>query len=194
MKIKRIPVSKVQVAEYNPREDLQPDDPEYVAIQRSLERWGSVQPLVWNKRSGNLVGGHQRLKILMAGGATEVDVSEVDLDHEEEVALNIALNKIDGRWDQTKLFDALSLLDGKIDLTLTGFEADTLADLAKDLSRPIFEPNNAPTLANDLVDEEVTQEDMEAAQAKVESRFSGPKKTVKDVTCPHCGKDFGLGT
>ena len=59
MHIQKIPFSKVNPAPYNPRIDLQPEDPEYKKLEKSIEEFGLVQLLVWNKRTGNLVGGHQ---------------------------------------------------------------------------------------------------------------------------------------
>ena len=80
MDVQRIPLARIKAAAYNPRKDLRPGDPEYEKLRRSIERWDLVEPLVWNRRTGNLVGGHQRLKILEARGDTEVEVSVVDLD------------------------------------------------------------------------------------------------------------------
>ena len=68
MEIRRVPVSKLNPAAYNPRKDLQPGDAEYQKLARSLEQFGCVEPVVWNERTGNVVGGHQRLKILLAAG------------------------------------------------------------------------------------------------------------------------------
>ncbi len=64
MIISKIPIKKINPASYNPRKDLKPDDPEYQKLVRSLDEFGCVQPLVWNKQTGNLVGGHQRLKVI----------------------------------------------------------------------------------------------------------------------------------
>lgn len=66
MEIRRVPVSKLNPAAYNPRKDLQPEDSEYQKLSQSLDRFGCVEPVVWNERTGNVVGGHQRLKILLA--------------------------------------------------------------------------------------------------------------------------------
>ena len=77
--IETIPVSKINPATYNPRKDLKPEDPEYKKLLQSIIVFGYVDPLVWNKRTGNLVGGHQRFKILLAMGFKEVQVSVVDL-------------------------------------------------------------------------------------------------------------------
>lgn len=123
MRVERISMAKISAAKYNPRKDLKPGDPEYEKLKRSVERWDLVEPLVWNERTGTLVGGHQRLKILAARGDTEVDVSIVDLDERDEQALNVALNRIQGEWDEPKLADILAGLnmDG-FDATVTGFD------------------------------------------------------------------------
>ncbi|BFH69880.1 hypothetical protein J27TS7_26210 [Paenibacillus dendritiformis] len=61
-----------------PRVDLQLDNPEYQKLRRSIEEFGCVEPNVWNDRTGNMVGGHKRFKILgNEQGRTEVEVSVV---------------------------------------------------------------------------------------------------------------------
>ena len=69
VQVAMIPVAKIKTAKYNPRKDLQPGDPEYEKLKASLQEFGVVDPLVWNKRTGNLVGGHQRLKVLLEDNA-----------------------------------------------------------------------------------------------------------------------------
>ena len=135
MEIRRVPVSKLNPAAYNPRKDLQPGDAEYQKLARSLEQFGCVEPVVWNERTGNVVGGHQRLKILLAAGETELDVSVVNLSDADEKALNIALNKIEGEWDTAALTELLQELsaDSSIDETLTGFDGRELDNLLADL-------------------------------------------------------------
>lgn len=68
MDIQKISVSKIKAAKYNPRKDLKPGDVEYEKLRRSIEEFGYVEPLVWNSRTGNIVGGHQRFKVLKAMG------------------------------------------------------------------------------------------------------------------------------
>ena len=92
MEIRKVPISLLNAAPYNPRKDLQPGDPEYQKIARSIEKYGCVEPIIWNEKTGNVIGGHQRLKVLAATGAVEVDVSVVQLSLEDEKALNLALN------------------------------------------------------------------------------------------------------
>lgn len=123
MHIKTIPISELNPAAYNPRKDLKPGDPEYEKLKKSISEFGFVEPIVWNQRTGNVVGGHQRLKVLRDLGEKEVTVSVVDLNEKQEAALNVALNKISGDWDIPKLKDLLvELDDGDFDLALTGFD------------------------------------------------------------------------
>mgnify|MGYP001175359246 CR=1 FL=1 len=96
MEIQKIPAEKLKAAKYNPRKNLKPGDPEYEKLKRSIEEFGYVEPVIWNRRTGNIVGGHQRYKVLTALGIKEIDCVVVDMDEEREKALNVALNKISG--------------------------------------------------------------------------------------------------
>jgi ParB-like chromosome segregation protein Spo0J len=86
---------------------------------------------VWNKRTGNLVGGHQRFKILIEQGLKEVDVSVVELDLEKEKTLNLALNKISGDWDDEKLGQLLKELtqNADFDSLLAGFDLPEISQI-----------------------------------------------------------------
>ena len=120
-------------AEYNPRKDLKPGDAEYEKLKRSITEFGYVEPVIWNKTTGRVVGGHQRLKVLMDMGITEVECVVVELSEEKEKALNIALNKISGEWDKDKLALLITDLQGTdFDVSLTGFEPAEIDDLFKD--------------------------------------------------------------
>lgn len=68
MNLQKIAIDKLKLAKYNPRKDLKPGDPEYEKLKRSILEFGYVEPIVWNSRTGNVVGGHQRLKILKEQG------------------------------------------------------------------------------------------------------------------------------
>ena len=124
--------SELLPAEYNPRKDLKPGDPEYEKLKRSIEQFGYVEPVIWNKTTGRIVGGHQRLKVLMDMGIDEIDCVVVELSEEKEKALNIALNKISGEWDKEKLSLLIADLQGAdFDVSLTGFEPAEIDDLFK---------------------------------------------------------------
>lgn len=85
MKIITLPVSDLHPADYNPRKDLAPGDKQYEKLARSIETFGYVEPIVWNRTTGNIVGGHQRLKVLVQNGYTEVQVVEVELNEQDAV-------------------------------------------------------------------------------------------------------------
>lgn len=149
--VKRI--ADMNRAAYNPRVDLQPEDEEYQAIERSLKRHGLVQPIVWNRRTNTIVSGHQRLTVLEAQGETEVTVSVVDLDDIQEKELNVALNKITGEWDDDKLSVILNEL-GK-EATDTGFTLPEI-DVLRDELKSYFDDVTAPD------EEEPTEEPEES--------------------------------
>lgn len=123
MQIEKKAVEELKAAEYNPRKALRPGDAEYEKLKRSILEFGYVEPVIWNKRTGKVVGGHQRLTVMKDLGYTEVDCVVVDLEESKEKALNIALNKISGEWDTDLLASLLKDLDGSgYDITLTGFD------------------------------------------------------------------------
>ena len=129
MEIKKISVDKLNAAKYNPRVDLQPEDEEYKRLKRSIEVFGYVEPIIWNERTGNIVGGHQRLKILISQGYKEIETSCINVSEEDEKVLNVSLNKVKGRWDIDKLSDILQEFDEVDSIGLTGFEERELESL-----------------------------------------------------------------
>ncbi len=120
-------IADLKPAAYNPRIELQSGDPEYEKIKRSIEQLGYADPIVVNKDL-TVIGGHQRLNVLKDLGYTEIEVAQVNLSKSKEKELNVALNKITGRWDDTKLADLFDQMDPD-DLKLTGFDDDELPDL-----------------------------------------------------------------
>lgn len=127
-------LADLRAADYNPRKALTPDDAEYQKIKRSIEEFGYVDPIIIND-DGTIIGGHQRTTVLMDLGYEEVDVVVVALNKQKEKALNIALNKITGEWDELKLKDLLLDLDlGDYDISLTGFEQNDLTELVDKLA------------------------------------------------------------
>ena len=134
MNIQIIDINKLIPATYNPRKDLKQDDAEYIKIKNSIVKFGFVSPLVINKDM-TVIGGHQRLKVLKDLGITEVECIVVDLDKTNEKALNIALNKIQGDWDEERLEALLQELKlEEFDINLTGFDFDEVDEMLKDIS------------------------------------------------------------
>lgn len=122
MEIRTLNAAKLKAADYNPRRDLQPEDAEYQKLRRSIEEFGYIEPIIWNERTGRVVGGHQRLKVLLEQGAQEIECVVVDLPDKDEKILNVLLNKVKGRWDIGKLADLLQQLDEAGAMEVTGFE------------------------------------------------------------------------
>ena len=152
MEIKTIEISKINPAKYNPRLDLQPGDSDYEKLKKSMQEFDLVEPLVWNKRSGNLIGGHQRLKILIKQGKIDVEVSVVDLSDSKEKALNLALNKISGDWDLPKLKDLLQELDtGEFDMEIAGFDDKEIEDLMTQFYEPDEKEDEVPEVPEEPI-------------------------------------------
>ena len=134
MKTQIIKLSEIKPAEYNPRVTLTEKDHEYKALAASIEDNGLVLPLVVNLRDGILISGHQRLNVLLASGETETEAVVVDIDPAQAKALCIAMNKLDGEWDNGSLADLLQeLQDECADLMDTGFTSHEIDALLGDL-------------------------------------------------------------
>ena len=163
MLIEKIPSAKLNPAAYNPRKDLKPDDKEYEKLKRSISEFGYVEPVIWNKTTGNVVGGHQRLKVLLDLGQTEIDCVVVELTEEREKALNLALNKIQGDWDETKLSALMAEFDATtFDVSLTGFDADEV-----------------DALLNKFYSKDAVQDDFDVDKEKEAIEAAGDTRTHK---------------
>lgn len=135
MNLQRMELSALKGAEYNPRKDLQPDDPEFQKIRRSIQEFGCVEPIIWNRQTQHVVGGHQRLKVLLNMGQAEAEVVVIDCTLREEKILNVMLNRTKGRWDNEKLAALMQELSDAGEVELTGFDEWELQGLLEDYSR-----------------------------------------------------------
>jgi DNA modification methylase len=145
--ITRHEIATMDVAALRPS----PDNPRRMgsaamaALTKSLERFGDVQPVVWNRRSGLVVAGHQRLKILRAKKVRQTSVVIVDLDERSERALNIALNSSALAGTFTDGLEALLEAIERDDEVL--FAQLRFAELLDRVApRPAGDPNDAPPL------------------------------------------------
>lgn len=175
MRIERKRISELNRAAYNPRVELIPGDAEYENLRRSLTTYGLLTPIIWNERTGNVVGGHQRLSVLENEGETEVEVSVVDLDDTQERQLNIALNKIEGGWDEEKL--GLLLAELGDDAPLTGFSQDEIDSLTNDI--------------DSLIDGDTVDEELKALEAlfNVSLKFDKADQAELKAYVKEFGKD-----
>ena len=127
--IERIHRSQIKGAPYNPRVI---SDEARRKLRDNLKRVGLLQPLVWNKRSGNMVSGHQRLTQLddlMGTADYHLTVAVVDLDSKTEKEQNIFFNNAAamGDWDFEKLGEMFKA--GDMEAYNTGFDAGDVKDL-----------------------------------------------------------------
>lgn len=149
MEIESIKITDLKPAEYNPRRI---SEDEYIKLKNSISTFGLVDPIIVNLKNMHIVGGHQRydalcdmsmedneflkeLSMIRMGDVgfvfSDTDLSIEDEDHEK--ALNLALNKISGEWDNSKLSEVISDLDESgLDLELTGFDELELEVLSDD--------------------------------------------------------------
>jgi hypothetical protein len=108
----------------NPENPRAIDEVSLIGLRKSLERFGYVEPIIWNKRTGHIVGGHQRFLVLTRANVSEAQMVVVDMSPEEELVANITLNnpEIEGDWsdeivdllhqvetNDTELFSSLNL-------------------------------------------------------------------------------------
>ena len=170
MEIKKMKLSDLQAAAYNPRVKLEKGMEEYEKLKKSLLEFGFVEPPVFNKRTGNLVGGHQRVAVAKELEiCEEISVSVIDVPIEKEKALNIALNKITGKWDDEKLANLLASFDSETQI-LSGFEETEIDQL---LSSFEVLPDNQ---LGDFTNKEI--------------ELSGFSENEFECKCPKCGFMF----
>ena len=86
----------------NPQNPRWIPEPMQESLQASIVEFGLVEPLIFNLRTRQIVGGHQRVDALAEKGIEVAPVVEVDIEPEKETTLNLALNKIKGDWDYEK--------------------------------------------------------------------------------------------
>ncbi len=141
MDIKNIPITELKPTIYNPRKITR-----HVlkTLKANIQEFGLVDPLVVNSDM-TIIGGHQRFKACLELGFKEVPCIVLNLSKSKERALNLALNKVTGDWDRTKLEKLLHDIESA-DLGFTGFTDDELAKLVEEVNATTPEYDIAPRL------------------------------------------------
>ena len=145
----KIAISTLRFAEYNPRQITRSV---IEALKKSLKKFQQedrnlVVPIVINTYKGRenvVVGGEKRVRAATELGWTEVEYATVNLPLDEEKALNLALNKIEDKWDDPKLAQVMTdLSNNDFDLSVTGFNEVEISNLL-DTTMLLNVPEEAP--------------------------------------------------
>lgn len=151
MQVETISIDELVSPEWNPRVI---SELEMEKLKNSIKEFGYVDPIIVNRHNNHIVGGNQRYLALKELGYNEVEVLYInEPDILKEKAMNIALNKISGEWDQDKLdvvLEEIQLSD--IDITLTGFDEIEFTNLSEDEDYiiPDDEPEYDESIADDI--------------------------------------------
>lgn len=162
-------ISELKPNELNPRKIAKQDKKE---LKKSLDEFGDLSCVIFNRRTKKLVGGHQRIDLTpdnakivkknldaptksgtVAEGYIEFDgerfkYREVDWPQEREEVAMVAANKHGGQWDKEIL--KLNFANFKnVDLELTGFDAAELKSMDIKIDIPDVKiESDAQTVAN----------------------------------------------
>lgn len=163
MEYEKIGLNEIVPSDYNPR-NMTPS--QMKKLEKNLEKFGLVDPIIINLQNNHIIGGHQRYNILFNKYANTDDgaVHQLNLirlgdigwvfedtqlevkDENHEKALNLSLNRLDGEFDKEQTNNLISeLTEAQFDLDLTGFEDYEIIEYSLD----DFELN----LSNDEVDD-----------------------------------------
>ncbi len=106
-------------------------------LKESLVQYGFIQPVIYNKRTNQIVGGHQRVKAAVKQSLTEIPVIYVNWSKKKQKSANLALNRISGEWDYLKLEDYIKSIDleekdiDDLDDYTTGFTEEDLKEISE---------------------------------------------------------------
>jgi ParB-like chromosome segregation protein Spo0J len=108
MIIEKKQITDLKPAPYNPRQSTAKQEKH---LKESLEKFGMVEPIIFNKQTGYIVGGHFRVRELKKLGIKEIECVIVDLNEDDEKELNIRLNANTGSWDWDTLANDWDVVD-----------------------------------------------------------------------------------
>ena len=144
MKIEIKKLSELKPAPYNPRQSNAEQEKQ---LKSSLEKFGVVEPIIFNKQTGYIVGGHFRIRELKKLGYKEIECVIVDLNEADEKELNIRLNANTGSWDWDDLannWDEEQLIDWGLNIpNFDNIENETIEEkYTNKIEIPIYEPSD----------------------------------------------------
>jgi len=151
---------------YNPREISKQA---FKGLSASIDRFGLLTRIVWNQKTKHIISGNQRYKYLLDKGVTETEVVVVDLDNNEEIALNITLNNphVRGRFTEEAL-KMLKTSEAQIGSAFSELKLDTLFKMLEQ-DMPKVKPKGSSSGSHEKQDDPV------------------PKAII---TCPNCKSQY----
>jgi ParB-like chromosome segregation protein Spo0J len=128
MKYEMADPKALEPSAYNPRK-ISAD--EMGKLRRSIREFGLVQPLIVQMPGNRIIAGHQRREAAIAEGLKRIPVHRLRIGDAKAKAMNLALNRISGEWDDSKLILLLRELEAP-ERKLSGFDEDEIAKLLGD--------------------------------------------------------------
>ena len=184
----RMKVEDLRPADYNPRTI---SDKAFAGLSESMDKFGLLAHIVWNKRTGNVVGGHQRLRHLIESGAKETDVIVVDLPDKDEIALNITLNNPHVRGDFTaEIMEQLK----ECNSTMEDYAELGMDDLYSQLKKMGYEKKAQKDKSKEedsSSNDNATAVSETAVAEEIENNEEG-NGSFACITCPECGSKWRM--
>jgi DNA modification methylase len=198
-------IEKKQIADlipapYNPRQSTAKQEKH---LKESLEKFGMVEPIIFNKQTGYIVGGHFRVRELKKLGIKEIECVIVDLNEDDEKELNIRLNANTGSWDWDTLandWDVADLEAWGLEIPQFDNEAEELEASEDDYDVPergietdivigdLFEIGEHRLLCGDSTDSDAVARLMNGEKAEI--LFTSPP--YSDMREYNGGKDLSV--
>ena len=162
--------SEIKFAAYNPRKK----DPKVVeSLKKNFKKVGFMGGIIWNKTTGNLVGGHKRIEAMDLihnyNGENEyqIKVEAVELDEKTEKEQNIYLNsKSQQGKDDLEL---MAVLIEEIDIEAAGIEESYIEIIEAVVPNVSFGSNS------EILD------DIKGVKKSFEERKAEMKQLKKDI-------------
>jgi hypothetical protein len=142
-------IADLKPAPYNPRQSTAKQEEK---LKASLSKFGLVEPIIFNKQTGYIVGGHFRVRELTKLGYEEIECVIVDLNEADEKELNIRLNANTGQWDWEMLaneWNSDELTEWGLDVPIEDEIIDE--EYTRKIETPLYEPKNEKPELTELV-------------------------------------------
>jgi hypothetical protein len=168
-----LPITRVRGNPKNPRVVKDERFHKLVQSVKDFPEMLELRPIVVDA-DFMVLGGNMRLKACQAAGLTEIPVLIADsLTEAQKKEFVIKDNVSTGTFSWSTFFD-----------TGDDWDVHELQDWGLELP---YSPNIDPSFSRD----EVTDKDIATADQKLTTKFND-RQELREVTCPHCGEDFGI--